>query len=363
MRQLVRCVAVLVTLLGAAASAVAATPSDFYLNLLRRGVVAFDAEKYADASNHLRLAAFGLVDSVEHYQTAHIYLALTYDRLQAAEKARSSVRRVIAAERIERKYGALTIPAGVASSFDALARKLLTASEVAMLSRTPTAKPPATETQKQPAPAPAQRTIPAPAAGTNNQGSQHNNTNTEKPPVIKAPETKQPAVENLPAEKLPDKTVEKPAVEKPPVEKPKPQPPPPPAPKPQTSAITVAPSPNQDIPTRLAAGERALNTSQLPEARRIYRGLLDAPGITRETLMRVAEGLYRSRDFDGALAAFAKVGALRRGEEPYHYYIAVAYYESGRYKEAKQSLAAALPYIEVTPDVARYREKIEGAID
>ena len=112
---------------------------------------------------------------------------------------------------------------------------------------------------------------------------------------------------------------------------------------------------------RIASAERALNTSNLVEARRVYRELLGQSGIERDTLIRVAEGLYRSRDFAGALSAFTRLGALRRGEEPYRYYIAVAAYETGDYARAKKELAAALPYIEVTPDVARYRTKIDGA--
>jgi tetratricopeptide (TPR) repeat protein len=165
----------------------------------------------------------------------------------------------------------------------------------------------------------------------------------------------QPVAEK-PAEKPPvEKTVEKPVEKAPAVAKPQ-TPPPAPAPKP-------AAAPTQDVASRLAAGERALATSELAEARRVYHGLLETPGISRETLIRVAEGLYRSRDFEGALAAFGKIGTLRRGEEPYHYYIAVAHYEMGRYQQAKKALEAALPYIEVTPDVARYRAKIEGSIE
>ena len=86
-----------------------------------------------------------------------------------------------------------------------------------------------------------------------------------------------------------------------------------------------------------------------------------AAGRMGQALIRVAEGLYRSRDFAAALNAFARVGTLRRGEEPYRYYIAVAAYETGDYARAKKELAAALPYIEITPDVARYRTRIEGA--
>jgi hypothetical protein len=77
--------------------------------------------------------------------------------------------------------------------------------------------------------------------------------------------------------------------------------------------------------------------------------------------MRAAEGLYRARDFAGVVRAFDRAGALRKGEEPYRFYLAVAYYETGRFAAAKKELDATLPYIEVTADVARYRDKIAAA--
>ena len=65
------------------------------------------------------------------------------------------------------------------------------------------------------------------------------------------------------------------------------------------------------------------------------------------------------------LAALSRgrAGTIGAGEEQYHYYYAVALYENGRYTESKRELMAALPFIEVTPDVERYRVKIEGAIE
>ena len=77
----------------------------------------------------------------------------------------------------------------------------------------------------------------------------------------------------------------------------------------------------------------------------------------------MAEGLYRSRDFPGAIRAFERAGAIGAGEEQYHYYYAVALYENGLYAPAKRELRAALPYIEIRPDVARYQTKIDGAIE
>jgi tetratricopeptide (TPR) repeat protein len=113
----------------------------------------------------------------------------------------------------------------------------------------------------------------------------------------------------------------------------------------------------------LGDADRAVNGGDLATARTLYRAVLDSPQLSHASALRAAEGLYRSRDFAGAIRAFQKAGSLGAGEEQYHYYYAVALYENGRYAEAKRELQAALPFIEVTPDVQRYRVKIEGAIE
>ncbi|HEX8169305.1 MAG TPA: tetratricopeptide repeat protein [Thermoanaerobaculia bacterium] len=118
----------------------------------------------------------------------------------------------------------------------------------------------------------------------------------------------------------------------------------------------------REVEARLAEGERALMASRLADARAAYHEVSAQATLDRLTLIRVAEGLYRARDFRAALEAFRRVGTLRSGEEPYRYYIAVALYETGSYAAARRELDAALPYIEVTPDVARYQAKIEGAL-
>lgn len=143
----------------------------------------------------------------------------------------------------------------------------------------------------------------------------------------------------------------------------------PPAAPPQTTpAASATPEPQvrelgpHDVAGAFAAGERALAEDRLVDARRIYHQLL-ALDLDHAQVLRVAEGLYRARDFRGALEAFGRVGALAPGEEPYRYYLAVALYETGQYDAAKATLRAVLPYIEITRDVARYRAKIERAID
>jgi hypothetical protein len=102
-----------------------------------------------------------------------------------------------------------------------------------------------------------------------------------------------------------------------------------------------------------------VEAARLDDARQIYRELLTA-SPNRSTLIRIGEGLYRVRDFKGTIDAFSRV-ELRPGEEPYRYYIAVALFETGDAAGARRELTAALPYIEQTPDVVRYRDRILAA--
>lgn len=362
MHNFIRTTALVAVLASLAAPATAATQSEFYSNLLRRGVSSYEATRYPDAAKQLRIAAFGLVDAIEQYQLAQIYLTLTYDKLGQNDKAREAAHRVTVAERVERKYAANPASQTVRSAFEVVAARLLTPAEIAMLRGGSVPAPPQ---QSKPQVTPPQQISAAPAQ------------TAAKPP---APAPKPAAPKPQPVQQLPQSATTTSApqtVATKPVVKPAPATPPvtPPATPPATAgrggpveparqaASPPAPRPLSatEINTRLATAERALSGADLTEARRAYRELVAAPGLDHDALIRVAEGLYRSRDFASALNAFTRVGALRRGEEPYRYYIAVAAYETGDHARAKKELAAALPYIEITPDVARYRTRIEGA--
>jgi tetratricopeptide (TPR) repeat protein len=392
MHKLIRITALVAVLAGMAVPAAAATPGEFYLNLLRRGVAAYDSNRYADSAKQLHIAAFGLVDSVDQYQLAQMYLALTHDKLGEKDRAREAAQRVIVAERVERRYAAVTVPAGVRSAFEVLAASLLSPSDLAILrggAITPAPQTVARPTTVAPPASIPARTIAAPQT-TTPQTTTPPRTVAQTPvkppasqpvrpqvttpapqtttPESTAPQTITPSV-SAPAKPKPEPATVKPATKPPattaaqtpvtggtqtsgrggPVEPVRPA-----APAPRPLSAT-------EVTTRLAAAERALNGANLNEARRGYRELLAAPGIDHDSLIRIAEGLYRARDFAAALSAFNRIGALRRGEEPYRYYVAVAAYETGDYARAKKELAAALPYIEITPDVARYRTRIEGA--
>jgi hypothetical protein len=386
MHNFIRITALVAVLAGMATPAAAATQGEFYLNLLGRGVASYEANRHRDAARQLHIAAFGLVDAVEQYQLAQIYLALTHDKLGEKERAREAAHRVIVAERVERKYASGPATAAVRGAFETLAGKLLTPAEVAMLRggpvvpapqstplRTTTVIPPAAPPRT--AASTPQTTIPlsttpqttAPQVTTPVRTATTTPQTTTKPPspqparpAIVTPAPQKTTPENTapttitpqipaPAKPKPEPAAAKPAVK-------------PPAP-PMNTAAAPAPRPLSatEVGTRLAAADRALNGANLNEARRGYREILATPGLDHDSLIRIAEGLYRARDFASALNAFNRLGALRRGEEPYRYYVAVAAYETGDYARAKKELAAALPYIEITPDVARYRTRIEGA--
>jgi outer membrane biosynthesis protein TonB len=335
MRQLKTAVIAAIALTCCAAPSFAATPADFYVDLLQKGIAEYNAENYSQAASLLRVAAFGLLEATDRYQMAEVYRTIAADKLKDAEVVRDAAKRVIAAERVARTYASLTLPAAVRSMFEEAAKKVLVAADIALL--------------KSPAPPPqtAQATSPPRTTTTTTPAKPE-----PKPEEVKPPETK-------PAES-------KPAQVKPAQIKPDPKPA-------QTTTTTTKPAPAKPAPTpataqprdltqQLAAADRAIAAGNLTDARKLYQQLLSAT-LTHEQAIRVAEGLYRARDFSGVIRAFDRAGALKRGEEPYRFYLAVALYETGKFAAAKKELSVALNYIEVTPDVARYRDRIQGAAE
>jgi hypothetical protein len=298
----------------------AADSNDFYLSLLHRGISHYDAGQYDVGARELRTAAFGLVDAVPQFETAQIYLALASDHLKIEADARRAAQRVIAADRIERRYGSLAIPGATRTAFDQLTARLLTSDQVAFLRGSPSPTPP-------PVPAPQHSSAPAP--------------------------TPQPSTAPVPAPPQPTANPKPPPA---PVPVPQVQPRPQPQPKPQPQATATKPV---DINAQMAQGDAALANNNLPAARAAYQSVINQPGLDHATLLRIGEQSYRARDFATAIRAFTRSG-FATGEQPYHYYFAVALYETGQYEAARRELAEALPYIEVTQDVAQYRAKIEN---
>jgi tetratricopeptide (TPR) repeat protein len=121
---------------------------------------------------------------------------------------------------------------------------------------------------------------------------------------------------------------------------------------------TVPPPPPIIDPTLEQAASLSAN-GQPDQARRVYLALLNAANVSRATIAASAQGLYRLGDYADAVEAFRNLGTFAHGEEDLRYYNAVSLFETGRYADAKKELACALPYIQITSDVARYRDKIE----
>jgi hypothetical protein len=109
----------------------------------------------------------------------------------------------------------------------------------------------------------------------------------------------------------------------------------------------------------LREAETLAIAGQLAEANRIYSALSQSPTSTREAIAAAATGLYRTGSFQEAVRAFTRLGKLANGEDDLRYYYAVSLYEIGKYAEAQHELTAALPNLQRTDDVERYRLKIE----
>jgi tetratricopeptide (TPR) repeat protein len=340
------------------AAGLTASDDDFYQRLYQRGMTHFAAADYATAFRELRSAAFGFVEKVEQFETAQSYACVAAHRLGHDSDARDSLMRIVSAEKVQPHYRSIKLPDDARAEVDAVAANLLTAEEAALLGVTAAAKPAVD------VPTPTKRpnvAVTAPRDGGSDAPGNAgvppaDGTRVAIEPAGKMPALPAPVPQPKPAD--PQRSV---------APRPKPAPPQPvnPAPQPPPPAPTSQPMQTAvgDVETSLADAQRAIANGDIESARSTYNTLSTTSSLPHDAALRVAEGLYRVRDFASAARAFARAGAMGRGEERYHYYYAVALYETGRYGNAKRELAAALPYITVTPDVTRYRAKIEGAIE
>lgn len=290
----------------------AASGEAFYESVYRRGLAHFQEGNYAVAAGELRLAAFGFVDSIERFETAEAWAAVAAMRAHRDDDARAALKRIVAGEKIESHFASIAIPAEIRRDVETAAKALLNPAELARLN--------------------AGAAVPVTAVRTITI------TNPVATPEPQPPQPQPPQPQPTPAQ---------PPTAQPPQPQPAPQP--------------AAPAAN-DPAALIAEGDRAIGAGDLAQARQAYSAALDTPSLAHALLLKIGEGLYRARDFRDAASAFGRAGAFAKDEEPYHYYYAVALYESGQYAEAKRELAAALPYIEITRDVEDYRAKIEGAI-
>lgn len=175
-------------------------------------------------------------------------------------------------------------------------------------------------------------------------------------PARPAPSPARTPATNLPPAAVPPAIVALPGVRTTAPAQPSP-PPAQPVPSPAPRSSTRLPV---DLNRALTEGQRSLEFGDLATARQSFRSCLDSPSLTHEEALKVGEGLYRTHDFDGAVRAFQRSGTFSHAEAQWQYDFAVSLFETGHYREAREALAAALPFIEVTPEVAHYRTKIEG---
>jgi hypothetical protein len=181
----------------------------------------------------------------------------------------------------------------------------------------------------------------------------HHKTTTDVAPAVQPAPAPATAVVEPPALEPQPAMVPAPVPATAPVEQPALEPLPAPAP-------TVAPpTPPLLIDPTLDQAASLTANGQPDQARRVYLALLNQTNVSRHTIAEAARGLYRIGAFADAVEAFRNLGTFIRGEEDLRYYNAVALFETGHYDDAKKELACALPYIQVTSDVARYRDKIQ----
>src|SRR5436190_7430709 len=150
-----------------ATSALAASGDEFYDRLFNRGMAQFNEGNYANAYSSLRVAAFGLLEDVRRFETAQIYMTVAAARQRHESDARMAVQRVIAAERVERRYASLSLPDAVRKEFEDAAQRLLTADQIGTLHggavTRPQPQPHATIPPPVIVPAPQQQPAPKPA--------------------------------------------------------------------------------------------------------------------------------------------------------------------------------------------------------
>jgi len=300
----------------------ATTAEEFYENLYKRGLAHFQNGSYETAIRELRLAAFGLIEVPERFAMAQAYVVAAAERLNRTDEARVAMQKIVAAEHVQRRFSALDLPPDVRGDVDK-ASALLSPAELAYFRSN--------------------------AAATGIARTAPRSVITVPDPIVAQPQPQPP----------PKPVPQPPAPQPIPVPQPKVEPP---APQPQPPAPQPAPR-DSDVAKLIADGDRAIAAGDLIAARDAYTAALQTSQLPHATLLKLGEGLYRARAFRDAATAFDRAGAFAKGEGPFRYYYAVALYETGRYAAAKRELAAALPSIEVTPDVARYRQKIEGAIE
>jgi tetratricopeptide (TPR) repeat protein len=369
-------------------------------DLLQRGREHFRAGRYAEAAGDLSSAAqaylasealqeyvkSGRFEKLPQLETALIYLALAHDRLGNEAEARDAVLRLATAERVAPVFATLTLQED-AAGFEALASRLVPNIEIgSTVHLAGGAAPPA---PGPPAPAPPTST-PSQRVAVSEQMVAQDCARIEREAEERIAAAQRAADERVAAaQRAADERVaaaERAAAERiagierdaaariaaaetsaratiaeqrPPARPlPPPAPQPVPAPVPEQRAETLG---RDDWQTLLRRADEFAEAGRVAEAVEIYARVA-AAAVPREALARAATGLYRTRAYQPAVGAFARLAPFGRGEEDLRYYYAVSLFESGRYAQAQHELACALPFLQLTDDVIRYRMRIEQMV-
>lgn len=120
-----------IVLLAASLAGPAVAQTSFYTERLERGIADFTHGQYAKAENELRVAAFGVIDSIPDYERANIYLVLTEEKLGKTTLAAAAAEKVVRAEHITPAYQSLNLQPEVRTAFQTSLPKLLTAKQLA----------------------------------------------------------------------------------------------------------------------------------------------------------------------------------------------------------------------------------------
>jgi hypothetical protein len=375
-----RSVGVLLFAAVAALAVSAATSPEASLDL---GMRAFRAADYASAVVDLQAAADGYASGPSH-QTALVYLALAQFRLVREDDARATINRLLEAERVQPVYATLPLQAD-AADFEALVAALVPAANLPrnthLIVDDTAAALPAVKPASTPAEEPVITTPAAVEAATDVRVEEIQEQTEQRIAEIQADADRRIAAIQAEADRriaaaqaaanervaaaeaaaqqriaAAERQIERDAETRiaaatpsgatgsQPVE----------ARRPESPSLQGAPA-----LTTLRQADELARTGDTGAARELYVRLAGDRDVAREVLGESAVGLYRVGSYRDAVDAFRRMNVFARGEEDLRYYFAVALYETGQYREAQKELSCALPFIQMTDDVARYRMKIE----
>jgi hypothetical protein len=380
-----RSVGVLLLLAVAAFSASGAATPEAQFDL---GMRAFRAADYASAIVDLRSASEGFAAAAgraESYETTLVYLALAQFRAGREDESRDTILRLVEAERVTPVFA--TIPLDTdAADFAALVAALAPGSELPrnpqivtedQAAPLPPVRPAATQAATEAAieaatevrveeiqvetdrriaaiQADADRRIAEIQADADRRIAAAQTAANERVAAAQAAANERVAAAERQAERDADALIA--GMDRP---VPAPAPTPTPMPVPQPAPARTASLSGSEALTTLRQASDFLSAGEVAAAQELYLRLASDRNVPREVLAETAIGLYRVGSYADAVAAFRRMSAFARGEEDLHYYFAVALYETGAYREAQKELSCALPFIQMTEDVARYRLKIE----